>query len=52
MHREHEVGLLDDLPAVEIEVREVEEERVLVGFGVREVPHVVVGELARLLVDP
>jgi hypothetical protein len=35
---ENEVGLLDDLLAVEVEVGEVEQERVLVWLGVVEVP--------------
>ena len=35
---ENEVGLLDDLLAVEVEVRKVKQERVLVWLGVVEVP--------------
>ena len=45
---ENEVGLLDDLLAVEVEVREVEQKRVLVGLGVVEVPALVRGEALRL----
>ena len=44
VQREHEVGLLDDLLAVEVEVGEVQEQRVLLGSGVREVPGLVLGE--------
>src|SRR5882672_4540872 len=51
MHRQHEVCLLDDLLAIEVEVGEVKEERVLVGLGPAEIPALVVGESARLLVD-
>ena len=50
LHGEHEVGLLADLPAVEVEVRVVEHERVLADRG-REVPRLVPGEPAGLLVD-
>ena len=42
LHREYEVGLLDHLLSVEIEVGKVEEERVLIGPGVLEVPDLVV----------
>ena len=38
VQREHEVGLLDDLLAVEVEVREVQQQRVLVGLGARRSP--------------
>ena len=41
VQREHEVGLLDDLLAVELEVREVQQQRVLVGRGALEVPELV-----------
>ena len=41
VQREHEVGLLDDLLAVEVEVGEVQEQRVLVGRRVLEVPELV-----------
>ena len=34
MQREHEVGLLDDLLAVQVEVREVQQQRVLLGARV------------------
>jgi hypothetical protein len=47
---ENEVGLLDDLLAVEVEVREVEQERVLIGLGVVKVPALVRGEALRLWV--
>ena len=52
MHRQDQVGLFNHLLAVEVEVGEVEEQRVLVGPGVGEVPVLVIGELARLFVDP
>ena len=45
MHREDEVGLLDDLLAIEIKVREVQEQGVLVWRGVSEVPHLVFGKV-------
>jgi hypothetical protein len=48
---ENEVGLLDDLLAVEVEVREVEQERVLIGLGVVEVPALVRGEALGLGMD-
>src|SRR4051812_34596103 len=48
VQRENEVGLLDDLHAIEIEVREVEQERVLVGFRAVKVPALVRGEAFRL----
>jgi len=51
MHGEHEVGLVDHLLAIEVEVREVEQERVLVGRGGAEVPDLVTGEGLRLGVD-
>ena len=38
MQRQHEIGLLDDLLAVELEVGEVHEQRVLVGPRVRRSP--------------
>ena len=51
VQREHEVGLLDDLLAVEVEVGEVQEQRVLLGLGVLEVPDLVAGEALGLRVD-
>ena len=45
MHSEDEVGLLDDLLAIEVKVREVQEQRVLVRRGVCEVPHLVFGKV-------
>ena len=50
VEREHEVGLLHDLLAVEVEVREVEQQRVAVA-RLLEVPELVVGEPLRLRVD-
>ena len=44
VHREDEVGLLDDLLAIEVKVREVQEQGVLVRRGVGEVPHLVFGK--------
>jgi hypothetical protein len=38
VEREHEVGLLDHLLAIELEVREVQQQRVLVVGGALEVP--------------
>ena len=35
LHREHEVGLLDDLLAIKIEVRKVQQQWVLIGRGAR-----------------
>jgi hypothetical protein len=51
VQRQHEVRLLDDLLAIELEVREVQEQRVLVGAGAGEVPDLVLGEAFRLGVD-
>jgi hypothetical protein len=48
---EHEVGLFDDLLTVEIEVRKVKEQGVLVGLGVLEVPDLMVRKALRLRVD-
>ena len=44
VQREHEVGLLHHLLAVEVEVGEVQEQGVLVRPGVSEVPHRVLGK--------
>ena len=49
-HRQHEVGLLDDLLAVEVEVGHVQQQRVVLGRGVLEVPELVLGEPLRLRV--
>ena len=52
VHREDQVGLLDHLLAVDVEVRRVQQERVPVGLRARlEVPDVVFREAAILLVD-
>ena len=51
MHRLHEVGLLDHLLAVEVEVGVVEEEWVALGRRVLEVPALVAGEPLGLTVD-
>ena len=48
---EHEVGLLDHLLAVEVDVGEVQQQRVLLGRGVLEVPRLVLGEALGLGVD-
>ena len=52
VQREHEVGLLHDLLAVQVEVGIVEQQRVLRGVGAGEVPGLMVGEALRLRVDP
>src|SRR5260370_31297308 len=39
VHRQDEVCLFDDLLAIEVEVGEVQEQRVLVGGGGGEIPH-------------
>ena len=44
MEGQNEICLLDDLLAVELEVREVQQQRVLVARGVLEVPDLVIGE--------
>ena len=44
VHRQHQVGLFGDLLAVEVEVRHVLEQRVLVRTRVLEVPDLVIGE--------
>ena len=44
VHREDEVGLLDDLLVIEVEVWEVQEQGVLVRRGVSEVPDLVFGK--------
>ena len=51
LHREHEVGLLDHLLAVEVEVGEVQEQGILIRPRVLEVPDLVAGEALRLRVD-
>jgi hypothetical protein len=33
MHREHEISLFDDLLAIQVEVTEVQQQRVLLGRG-------------------
>jgi hypothetical protein len=48
VQRQHEVRLLDDLLAVQVEVGEVQEQRVLVGSGAREIPGLMLGEGLRL----
>jgi hypothetical protein len=48
---EHEIGLLDDLLAVQVEVVEVQQERVLLRGRVLEVPDLVVGEALGLRMD-
>ena len=44
VHGEDEVGLFDDLLAIEVKVREVQEQGVLVRRGVGEVPYLVFGK--------
>ena len=51
VERHHEVGLLDDLLAVQVEVGVVQQQRIAVGGRVREVPLGVVGEALGLHVD-
>ena len=51
LHGEHDVGLLDDLLAVQLEVGVVQQQRVVVGRGDVEVPAGVVGEAVVLRVD-
>jgi len=51
VHGQHEVGLLDDLLAVEVEVGEVQQQRVPLDGGAGEVPGLVAGEAVRLRVD-
>src|SRR5207237_6798029 len=51
MHGQHQVGLLDDLLAVEIEVGNVQQERVVLFRRGREVPYPVFGEGVVLRVD-
>ena len=51
LHRQHQVGLLDDLLAVQLEVREVLEQRVVGPAGRGEVPHLVLSEALGLRVD-
>ena len=51
VHRQHEVGLLDDLLAVQVEVREVQQQRVLRRRGVASKSHgCVLGEALGLRV--
>ena len=49
--RKHKIGLFDDLLAIQIEVRDVQQQRVLLGRGRAEVPWEVLGEPLRLRVD-
>ena len=49
LHREHEVRLLDDLLAIEIEVGEVQHQRILIRPRRVEVPQLVLGEALGLL---
>src|SRR5439155_27039600 len=51
VQREHEVGLLENLLAVEVEVGEVQEQWVLIRPGIGEVPDLVVREALGLRVD-
>ena len=44
MHREDEVSLFDDLLAVEIKVRVVQEQGIVVRSGLREIPRLVFGK--------
>ena len=52
MHRQHQVGLLDDLLAVEVEVGVVAAAAGTLGVGACEVPQLVAGEAVGLRVDP
>src|SRR5450759_4097732 len=51
MHRQHDVCLLGDLLPIQVEIGEMQEQGVLVGFGPLEVPTLVLGEITRLPVD-
>src|SRR6266699_4228967 len=44
LHREDEVGLLDNLLAIEVKVWEVQEQGILVRRGASKVPHLVLGK--------
>ncbi len=44
MHREDEISLLDDLLAIEVKVREVQEQGVLVRRGAGKVPYLVLSK--------
>ena len=50
-HRQHEVGLLDDLAAVELEVGDVQQQRIVLGRRGVEVERRVAGEVLVLQVD-
>src|SRR6476659_11499818 len=51
MEREHEVGLLDDLLSVEVEVWKVQEQRILLRVRVLEVPDLMVRKPFGLRMD-
>src|SRR6266487_1942264 len=44
MHRKNEIGMLEDLLAIEVKVRGMQEQRVLVRSGASEIPHLVFGK--------
>jgi hypothetical protein len=44
VHREYEIRLLYDLLAVQLEVRDVQEQRILLGSRLLEAPDLVLGE--------
>ncbi len=44
VQRQHQIGLLDDLLAIEVEVVKVHHQRVLIGVRAPEVPHRMLGE--------
>src|SRR5438067_11790954 len=50
VHREHQVGLLDDLSSIQLEIRRVKQQRILIWWSRGEVPLLVVGEAFGLLV--
>jgi hypothetical protein len=50
VHGQHQVGLLDHLFAIEVEVRVVEQQRVVLGRSAREVPLLIAGEALHLRV--
>ena len=51
MECQHEIRLLDDLLAVEVEVRKVQEQRILLRLRVLEIPDLVVREPFGLRMD-
>ena len=52
VHRQDQIGLLDDLLAVELEVREVQKQRIALGRGGLEIPAVILEKAVRLRMQP